>query len=85
MTVTWIDASYTDQSGWLVERIDGGQKTFFCCEVGRDFASPSGGWASDPKKALRFARERDAQQFLSTFLRHEAPFCQIIEHEWRKA
>lgn len=66
------------QDTYVVRRIDGATHMYFSCGVGRDYASPSGGWQDERGKALQFARHKDAEDFLSTFLRHEAPFCEVI-------
>lgn len=73
-------ATDTDQEGWLLEMNDGAQPSYFSTRVGRDQASPSGGWTSDKGKALAFARSIDAANFVKTFLPHMDGVCQIRKH-----
>lgn len=73
-------ASDTPQEGWLLEMHDGAEPTYFSARVGRDQASPSGGWTSDKGKGLAFARSIDANNFVKTFLPHMDGVCQIKKH-----
>ena len=63
--------------GYVVQMIDAGMPAWFSCKVGRDFGSPGGGWSQDPSEALKFHSEHDAKEFIITFLRHQAPFCDV--------
>ena len=62
---------------FVIVRSDTGTATMFSLSAGRDWASPVGGWVSEPVKALQFAREKDGQQFLDGMLHYAAPFCMV--------
>lgn len=68
-----------DETAWIIERNDMGLPMWFSCSLGRDYASPNGGWSPDFEQALRFSREKDAKQFLKNFMVHEEPFCRVIQ------
>lgn len=72
-------AADTEQEGWLLELNDG-QPTYFSARVGRDQASPAGGWTPEKGKGLAFARSIDAANFVRTFLPHMDGVCQIKLH-----
>lgn len=60
---------------YIIERADGAPSQYFSLKLGADHGSPAGGWTPDREHALQFARDVDGQQFLKTYLRHDAPFC----------
>lgn len=68
------------QEGWLLELHEGVQPVYFSARVGRDQASPAGGWTPEKGKALAFARSIDAANFVKTFLPHMDGVCQIKLH-----
>lgn len=70
----------TQQEGHLIEMNDGAQPVYFSARVGRDQASPSGGWTSDKSKGLAFARRIDAADFMKTFLPHMEGTAQVKLH-----
>ena len=50
-------------------------EVYFSPSAGRNFGSPGGGWVDDKAKAIQFARESDAREFLDNFIPGQAPFC----------
>lgn len=56
--------------------------TFYSLRAGRDFGSPHG-WTGEREQALQFARRLDAENFVATFLMHQASFCTILPLEER--
>lgn len=70
----------TQQEGHLIEMHDGAQPVYFSARVGRDQASPSGGWTSDKSKGLAFVRSIDAADFMKTFLPHMVGIAQVKLH-----
>ena len=64
---------------FVIVRTDVGVSTMFSIAAGRDFASPIGGWVSDPAQALQFARKSDAESFLEKLMHYAAPFCDVRE------
>lgn len=73
------------EEGWLLSMHDGVEPTYFSTKVGRDQASPGGGWTSEKGKALAFARSIDALNFIKTFMPHMEGVCQIHLHLLGKA
>lgn len=63
-----------EERGWLCERQDGGSPAWWT-PLGDD----GGEWVSDASKALRFAREVDAEAYIE-----EAGWTDVIptEHIW---
>lgn len=72
--------AHTDHEGWLIELHDGAQPSYFSTKVGRDQASPSGGWTFTKSTALAFARSIDAANFVKTFLPHMDGVAQVKLH-----
>lgn len=64
----------------LIKRTDLGMPQYFSLSVGREYASPMGGWTMEPDMALQFARDKDAKQFVETLLPQVAPFCEVTPH-----
>jgi len=67
-------------SYFLLTRNDDGFPTFYSCKVGRELGSPVGGWSDDKKKALRFSRAEDAQDFMEMYLPHSAAYASVSQH-----
>lgn len=67
-------------TAFLIRQSLDGVPSFYSARVGRDYGTPHG-WTQQAEEAMQFARERDAQAFIDTFLMHQAPFCQITPHE----
>jgi hypothetical protein len=78
------DAAATDtqQSGWLIEMNDAGQRSWLSLSEGRVVGRPLGAWTPDASLALRFARKQDGDEFVQSFLRSEAPFINVIERRF---
>lgn len=66
---------------YVLERTDDGMPVYFSLKVARDFASPGGGWAREKKNALQFARECDALQFATIYIKELAPWCGAVPYE----
>lgn len=54
--------------------------TFFSIEVARGHGAAAG-WTNEKAKALAFARAKDAQLFLETYLPFAAPNCTLLPTE----
>jgi hypothetical protein len=63
----------------LIERTDEVPPMFFSLKVGRDYASPSGGWTSDRLAATVFNTADTANAFIERQLAPQAPFCKVVE------
>ncbi|HDR9078179.1 TPA: hypothetical protein QDA98_000729 [Burkholderia vietnamiensis] len=71
-------AAFTDQIGWLIEMSDAGARSYFSLSEGRALGRPNGAWSPDRELALRFARRPDADEFVRSFLRVEAPTLTVV-------
>jgi len=55
-----------------------GIKRYYSAEVSRNLGVPTGGWTEEPKRALGFARKKDAEEFQKTFLLTMGPFSEVV-------
>jgi len=67
-------------TGFVVRQSHEGLPMFFSARIGRDLGSGVGGWVGTPDEALMFARAKDAQEFIDSYLTPLAPFCNVIAH-----
>jgi hypothetical protein len=65
---------------FAIERTDDGLPVYFTLRVGRDHASPLGGWTSEMKHALQFGREADVKAFARVYLKELAPWCEAVPY-----
>lgn len=45
-----------------------GGAVYFSPRTGRQLGNPLGGWVTEKADAIQFARDKDAQEFIDTFL-----------------
>jgi hypothetical protein len=64
--------------GYAVCDPSSGIKRYYSAEVSRNLGVPTGGWTEELKRALGFARHRDAEEFRKTFLLAMAPFSETV-------
>lgn len=57
-----------------------GAPAWYAADAGRRFGQPHA-WVSDRNEALMFARAKDAQAFLTTFLPGSVAYSTIVPHQ----
>jgi hypothetical protein len=70
---------------YVIERTDDGVPVYFSLKVARDYASPTGGWSQDMRKALQFGRVCDTEAFANAYLKDMAPWCSAVPAKEQEA
>jgi hypothetical protein len=70
---------HTAQSGRvIIERADSARPMYFSQKIGRDYASPAGGWTEHQNEATVMDRAK-AEKMLEGALMLSAPYCKVVE------
>lgn len=65
---------------YIIQRTDSGLPAYFSPKVARQYGAGGSGWTQERDHAISFTEERDAQEFIDTYLIHEGPFCVPVHH-----
>ena len=62
---------------YMIKRTDTNEPSFYSFTAGRDIGSSAGGWTPHREQAAQFARKKDADEFMKTFLHYATTITSV--------